>query len=182
MIRFDGAAEGDERRFGRARYPHHVVALGRWVNPALGVLGALVLGYLIAGYLSITVDAGDESTFSSMTDLLKAACAAAVALTWAVFGTRLGMRRTSDRTPLANQQMPQAQLSARRAPPANHCEFRPASACTIRPASCRNIYGALIFRRRSMSWCDWPGSTPTRAKHCAGSNASQTAATAVSMT
>jgi Protein of unknown function (DUF2795) len=84
----------DERRFGRGRYPHHVVALGRWVNPAVGVLGALVLGYLIAGYLSTTVDAGGESTFSSMTDLLKAACAAAIALTWAVFGTRLVMRRT----------------------------------------------------------------------------------------
>src|SRR5262249_3632599 len=94
MIRFDGVAEGDERRFGPNRYPHHVVASGRWVNPVLGVLGALVLGYLIAGDLSTTVDASDASTFSSMTDLLKAACAAAMALIWAVFSTWLGMRRT----------------------------------------------------------------------------------------
>jgi len=94
MARFDETIAEVEPRVGVGRYAHYVEALGRWVHPALGVLGALVMGYLIAGYLSTTVDARDDSTFSSMTDLFSAACAAAIALIFAVFGTWLGTRRT----------------------------------------------------------------------------------------
>ena len=44
--------------------------------------------------------AQDESTDSSMTDLLKAAFGAALALAWAVFGSWLGMRRARRLDPL----------------------------------------------------------------------------------
>jgi hypothetical protein len=93
-------------------------APSRWVNPILGVLGALALsGYLMMGYPSTpkapslsdpglapaysqatgsrthSAAAQDKSTVSSMTDLLKTALGAALALAWAVGGAWLGMRR-----------------------------------------------------------------------------------------
>ena len=101
MTKFDGTAAEDERRFGRGRYSRDAVAPGRWVNPLLGVLGALVLsGYLMTGHLSTSAASTDESTFSSMPDLLKAAFAAALALAWAVFGAWLGARRARGPNPL----------------------------------------------------------------------------------
>ena len=100
MTRADGTADEDERRFGRVRYLRHGVALSRWVNPLLGVLGALVLsGYLMTGYSSTSSASTDES-FSSMPDLLKAAFAAALALASAVFGAWLGARRAPGPNPL----------------------------------------------------------------------------------
>ena len=135
MTKLDGTAEEDEHRFGRGRYPRDAVAPGRWVNPLLGVLGALVLsGYLMTGYpstpaatapappsdqqlareqvppqLAFSKETGsvthsgvahDGSTFSAMSDLLKAAFAAAVALTGAVVGAWLAMRRARVAKPL----------------------------------------------------------------------------------
>ena len=51
MTRVDGTADEDESRFGRGRYSRGAGAPSRWVNPLLGVLGALVLsGYLMTGY------------------------------------------------------------------------------------------------------------------------------------
>jgi hypothetical protein len=94
MTKFDGTGERDERRIDRGRYPRDAVAPGRWVNPLLGVLGAFVLsGYLMTGRLSTPAAATNELTLSSMTDLLKTAFAAAVALICAVFGAWLAMRR-----------------------------------------------------------------------------------------
>ena len=94
MTKVDGTADEDERRFRRGRYSRDHVVPTRWVNPLLGVLGALVLsGYLMTGYPSTSAAATDESTFSSMPDLLKATFAAAIALAWAVFGGWLGVRR-----------------------------------------------------------------------------------------
>ncbi|HKM70830.1 MAG TPA: hypothetical protein VJX94_12375 [Stellaceae bacterium] len=101
MTKLDGTAEEDECRFDRGRYLRDAVAPSRWVNPLLGVLGALVLsGYLMTGHPSTSAASTDESTFSSMTDLLKAAFAAALALTWVVFGAWLGARRARGRNPL----------------------------------------------------------------------------------
>jgi hypothetical protein len=95
MRKFRGTVEDDMNGFGLNRYRRHAVLPGRSVNPVLGVLGVLVFGgVLSARYLSASADAGDKFTFSSITDLLKVAIAAAIALTWAVFGTWLGMRRT----------------------------------------------------------------------------------------
>ena len=100
MTRVDGTADEDERRFGRGRYSRDGVAPSRWVNPLLGVLGALVLsGYLMTGYSSTSSASTDES-FSSMPDLLKAAFAAALALASAVFGAWLGARRAPGPNPL----------------------------------------------------------------------------------
>jgi len=88
MTKFDETIEQAERCSGRV-----AVARGRWTNPLLGVLGALVLGgYWMIGYASTPVAASDESTFSSMTDLMKAAFGASVALAWAVFGAWFGRR------------------------------------------------------------------------------------------
>jgi hypothetical protein len=53
MTKFDGTVHGDECRFGCGRYPRDAVGPGHWVNPLLGVLGALVLsGYLMTGHPS----------------------------------------------------------------------------------------------------------------------------------
>jgi hypothetical protein len=94
MTKFDETIEKGERRFGCGRYPPDAAGPGRWINPLLGVLGALVLsGYLMTGQPFTSAASTDEATFSSMTDLLKPAFGAAVALAWAVFGAWLGMRR-----------------------------------------------------------------------------------------
>ena len=107
MTKLDGMAEEDERWFGRGRYPRDAMAPGRWINPLLGVLGALVLsGYLMTGHPSTSAASTDESTFSSMTDLLKAAFAAALALAWAVFGAWLGARRARGPNPLQGPALP----------------------------------------------------------------------------
>ena len=96
-----GTGEDDERRFFRGRYPRDAVAPSRWVNPLLGVLGALVLaGYLMTGHTATPAAGTSESAFSSMPDLLKAAFGATLALAWAVFGARLGMRRARGPDPL----------------------------------------------------------------------------------
>ena len=101
MIKIDGTADEDERRSGRGRYSRHGVAPSRWVNPLLGVLGALVLsGYLMTGYPSTSAASTDESSFSSLPDLLKAAFAAALALAWAVLGAWIGARRALGPNPL----------------------------------------------------------------------------------
>jgi hypothetical protein len=101
MTKVDGTADEDRRRFGRGRYLRDAVAPRRWVNPLLGVLGALVLsGYLMTGYPSTSAASTDESTFSSMADLLKATFAAALALAWAVFGAWFGARRGPGPNPL----------------------------------------------------------------------------------
>ena len=101
MTRVDGTADEDERRFGRGRYSRHCVAPSRWANPLLGVLGALVLsGYLMTGYPSTSAASTDESSFSSMPDLLKAAFAAALALAWVVLGAWIGARRALGPNPL----------------------------------------------------------------------------------
>ena len=100
MTRVDGTADEDERRFGRGRYSRHGVAPSRWVNPLLGVLGALVLsGYLMTGYPPTSAASMDESSLSSMPDLLRAAFAAALALASAVFGAWLGARRAPGPNP-----------------------------------------------------------------------------------
>jgi Protein of unknown function (DUF2795) len=92
MTKLDEKVE-EEPRFGRGGYPSDAVARGRWVNPTLGVLGAVVVGgYLMTGYPSTSI-AADESTFGSIPDLLKAAFAAVLALTWAMGVAWLGMRR-----------------------------------------------------------------------------------------
>ena len=128
MTKSDGSVEDDERRFGPGGYPRDAMARGRWVNPLLGVLGALVLsGYLMTGHpftpaatapslrsdeqlapaqvppqLAFSKETGsrpdsgvaqDEWTSASMTDLLKTALGAALALAWAVGAAWLGMRR-----------------------------------------------------------------------------------------
>jgi hypothetical protein len=101
MTKFGETIEKGERRFGRGRYPPDAAGPGRWINPLLGVLGALILGgYLMTGHPLTSAASTDESTFSSMTDLLKAAFGAAVALAWAVFGAWLGMRRARRPNPL----------------------------------------------------------------------------------
>jgi Protein of unknown function (DUF2795) len=98
MTRLDEKVE-EEPRFGRGGYPRDVIARGRWLNPALGVLGAVVLGGYLTGSPSISI-AADESTFGSIPDLLTAAIAAAIALSWAVGGAWFGRRRTRGAGPL----------------------------------------------------------------------------------
>jgi hypothetical protein len=121
MTRFDETAEKDELRFRRGRCSRDAVGRGRWINPILGVLGTLVLGgYLMTGHPSTPAATAlaplsderlapaysqetgslgssgvvrNESTSSSLTDLLKTAFGAALALAWAVGGAWLGMRR-----------------------------------------------------------------------------------------
>ncbi|MGC1294088.1 MAG: hypothetical protein WA869_03530, partial [Alloacidobacterium sp.] len=52
MITFDRVVEDAESSW---KVPH-IVALGRWVNPALGILGALALGgYLLSADPAIPV-------------------------------------------------------------------------------------------------------------------------------
>jgi hypothetical protein len=122
MSELDGTVEEEMGPLGRGKHPREPVALGRWVNPILGVLGILVLsGYLITGqpsapaatapaplsderptpaYSQATGDlvpsgvAPDESTFSTTTDLLETVFAAIVALAWAVAVSWLAMRRS----------------------------------------------------------------------------------------
>ena len=111
MIMFERAVEDIERPVGLGwRFPD-VVALGRWINPVLGGLGALVLsGYLMAGDPStpaVTAPAShsyssvaqDESPQASMIDLVKAGVAAAFALGLAMVGMWLGMRRARSLSP-----------------------------------------------------------------------------------
>ena len=101
MTKFDEAVEEDDRPFGRRGYSLDAVSRGRWVNPVLGLLGTLFIsGYLMRGYSSTSTAPADESTFSSMPDLLKAALGATLALAWAVGGAWFGMRRASMRKPL----------------------------------------------------------------------------------
>ncbi len=154
MTEFDGAVDKDRGPLARAKNPREPAAPGRWVNPILGVLGTLVLsGYLMTGLpptpaatapaplsderpapaysqetgnLTHSGAAQDKSTVSSMTDLLKTAFSAALALAWAVGGAWLGMRRarTSNRSTYLKP--------IRRRPLMIHCELRLVNACTMR--------------------------------------------------
>ncbi len=121
MTEFDGAVDEDKGPLAREKNLREPVAPSRWINPILGILGTLVLSaYLMTGLPSTPAamapapvsderpapaysqesgslthsGAGqDKSTGSSMTDLLKTALGAALALAWAVGGAWLGMRR-----------------------------------------------------------------------------------------
>jgi hypothetical protein len=74
--------------------------------------------------------AQNESTYSSMTDLLKAAFGAAIALTWAAFGAWLGMRRARRSNPLDEP--------ADDAPSANHPSRTPYD--SLRAPTCERMY------------------------------------------
>ena len=94
MAKLGGTVEEGEPRSGRGRHLRDAIKPGRWIVLLLGILATLVLsGYLITDHLATPTAATDKSSFSSMTDILKAALGAAVALAWAVFGAWLGRRR-----------------------------------------------------------------------------------------
>ena len=94
MTKFNSLVAEDQSRFGLGKHSGSAAVSGRWVLLLFGILGALVLsGYLMTAHPSTPEAAIDESSFSSMTDLLKAAFGAAVALAWAAGGAWLGMRR-----------------------------------------------------------------------------------------
>jgi len=120
MTKFNGLAEEGQSRFGLGKHPSSATAPGRWVIPLFGILGALVLsGYLMAGHSSTPVSAIDESS-SSLTDILKAAVGAALALAWAVGGAWFGMRRARVQKhldePVDDMRAPGTAHNSRRAP------------------------------------------------------------------
>jgi len=143
MKELEGAVDENKRPLARGKNPREPVAPGRWVNPILGVLVTLVLsGYLMTSLLSLaaatapaplsdqrltpaysrgsgnlthSAAAQDKSTVSSMTDLLKTALGAVLALTWAVGGAWLGRPRA--RSPdLFHEPAPQIAFDALQAP------------------------------------------------------------------
>jgi hypothetical protein len=74
----------------------HPEVPGGWVYPLLGLVGTLAFGgYLMSSYSSASAAATDAPDVSATTDLLKAAFAAVLALSWAVFGAWFGMRRAT---------------------------------------------------------------------------------------
>lgn len=110
-----------EHPFGRGRRVPDVVALGRWINPVLWALGALLLtGYLMVGHPATTVvtppasapvaqvrqltpnnesvgsfDASvsqDQSTRSSTNDVLNAVLGTALAAGWLIASAWVGIR------------------------------------------------------------------------------------------
>jgi hypothetical protein len=121
MTKFDGAVDEDKGQLGRGKNPREPMAPSRWINPILGVLGTLVLsGYLMTshpstpaatapaqlsderlapahsqetGSLGHSAVAENVATLSSITDLMKTAFGAVLALVWAVCGAWLGMHR-----------------------------------------------------------------------------------------
>jgi hypothetical protein len=174
MTEFDGAIDEDKDPLGRSKNPRDPVAPSRWVNPILGVLGTLVLsGYLMTGHpstptatlaaplsderlapaysqergiLSRSGVAPDESTFSSMTDLMKTAFGAALALTWAMGGAWLGMRRARAANSLDE---PADDTRSTAYPPRTAHNSLRAPTCERmydETPSCRNIYEAWSFR------------------------------------
>ena len=101
MTKCNGLVDEDQSRFSLGKHVDSAAVPGRWAIPLLGILGALVLsGYLMTGHPSTLDAAAKESSSWSMTDLLKAAVGAALALAWAVGGAWFGMRRASMRKPL----------------------------------------------------------------------------------
>ena len=79
----------------------HPEVPGGWVYPLLGLVGTLAFGgYLMSSYSSASAAATDAPDVSATTDLLKAAFAAVLALSWAVFGAWLGMRGAKVPKPL----------------------------------------------------------------------------------
>ena len=104
MTKFNGLVDEDQSRFGLDKHVDSAAAPGRWAIPLfgiLGILGALVLsGYLMTGHPSTLDAATNESSSWSITDLLKAAVGAALALAWAVGGAWFGRRRARMTTPL----------------------------------------------------------------------------------
>jgi hypothetical protein len=212
MTKSDGTGEEDERRFGPGGYPRDAMARGRWVNPLLRVLGALVLsGYLMTGHPSTPAATApappsDEQlapaqmppplAFNKETGRLPDSVVAQDEWTSASVNDLL---KTAFAAALALAwAVGGAWLGMRRARRSNprddaadttayptHTAFdsRRAPTCErMYDETCRNISGGLNFRRRSTTSCDWPGSILTRAKHYAGSNGSRTAAIAACMT
>jgi hypothetical protein len=136
MTTFDRADEEIESRFAVGWAFPDIRALGRWVNPAVGGLGALVLGgYLLTAdpatpvapaaapvavaqlapsapmpaQLALSSDtaivvhsstAHDESTRTSMIDLVKAVFGAVFAFAWVMIGAWFGVRRARALTPV----------------------------------------------------------------------------------
>jgi hypothetical protein len=93
MTKFNGLVNEDQSRFDLGKHVDSAAVPGRWAIPLLGILGALVLsGYLMTGHPSTLDAAAKESSSWSMTDLLKAAVGAALALAWAVGGAWFGRR------------------------------------------------------------------------------------------
>ena len=74
----------------------HPEVPGGWVYSLLRLVGTLAFGgYLMSSYSSASAAATDAPDVSATTDLLKAAFAAVLALSWAVFGVWFGMRRAT---------------------------------------------------------------------------------------
>ena len=109
MTMFDKGIAEVAHRFGPRRRIPDAAALGRrWINPALGVLGALVLtGYLMIGHPATTLlitpalapVALDESTRSSVLD---AALGTVLAAGWIAAGAWLGIRSARISRPIDN--------------------------------------------------------------------------------
>ena len=109
MTMFDRGIAEVAHRFGPRRKIPDAAALGRrWINPALGVLGALVLtGYLMIGHPVTTLEttlasapvAQDESTRSSVLD---AALGTLLAAGWVAAGVWLGIRSARIPPPIDN--------------------------------------------------------------------------------
>ena len=126
MTKFNGFLEDGQSRFGLGKHPDSAAPPGRWVIPLLGILVALVLSaYLMAGHSSTPASATDESS-SSMTDILKAAVGAALALAWAVGGAWFGMRRARMRRPLDE--------------PADHMRTPGTAYDSLRAPTCERMY------------------------------------------
>ena len=101
MTKFNGLVEENQSRFVLGKHAGSAEAPGSWVIPLFGILGVLVLsGYLMTGHPSTLDSATDESSSWSMTDLLKTAFGAALALAGVVGGAWFGMRRASMPKPL----------------------------------------------------------------------------------
>jgi len=126
MTKFNGLLEDGQSRFVLGKHPGSAAAPGRWVIPPLEILVALVLSaYLMAGHSSTVASATDESS-SSMTDILRAAVAGALALAWVVGGAWFGMRRARNRKPLDE--------------PADHMRTPGTAYDSLRAPTCERMY------------------------------------------
>jgi hypothetical protein len=177
MTEFDGAVDEDKVPLGRGADPREPKASSRWINPILGVLGTLILsGYLMTGHPSTRATtalaplsdgrpaaaysqetsslghpaiAEDEPTLSSMTDLVKTAFGAALALAWAVGGAWVGMRRAR-----AAHSLDEPAVDMRTTAYPTRTAYNSLRAPTCErmydeTRLCRNICGAWSFQRQS---------------------------------